>query len=167
MFTFPTQWIHSPDVSLVDSYDLWFIDTIDSPKVHPSIGDWHISVLHKKIEERQSACQQNVTVIELGWCYCPLRMFWLFYKQGWDARHQSQGTLNITKDKSITHQTGRVDGMLSLSYGIWMHFYRMHCCSQCAFMGNTCLILCFFFLSICLFGCSLLIYLSIYDRGCV
>lgn len=69
------QWIHFY-VSLVDCYDLWLIYIIDFCKVHPSIGEWHKSVLHKKIEEGQCACKRNVTVVETGLKrHCPLRNF--------------------------------------------------------------------------------------------
>lgn len=62
--------------------------------------------LKKKIEGRQSACQQNVTIIELVWCYCPLTKFWLFYKQGWDKRHQSQGRLLTSPRTRAPHREG-------------------------------------------------------------
>lgn len=60
--------------------------------IHPYVTGTPVFYI-KKIEGRQSACQQNVTIIEPGWCYCPLTKFWLFYKQGWDKTHQSQGRL--------------------------------------------------------------------------
>lgn len=126
------QWNHS-NVSLVDLHDLWFINIIDSSKVHPSIGDWHISVLHKKIEERQSACQQNVSLIKQGCCYCPLRKFWLFYKQGWGHTTAVTGdTANITKDKSIGITWP--EHMCCL-FHLWWNFRPvpcdvMHCCAR-------------------------------------
>lgn len=74
--------------------------------IHPYVTGTPVFYIKKKIEGRQSACQQNVTIIELGWCYCPLTKFWLFYKQGWDKRHQSQGRLLASPRTRAPHREG-------------------------------------------------------------
>ncbi len=86
------QWIHFY-VSLVDFYDLWLIYIIDFCKVHPSIGEWHKSVLHKKIEEGQCACKRNVTVVETGlkgivpWGTSPVALATLWYNANYERFH--------------------------------------------------------------------------------
>lgn len=88
--------------SMIHRYH-WFSQ---SSSIHMWLAHQYFTL--KKIEGRQSACQQNVTIIELGWCYCPLTKFWLFYKQGWDKRHQSQGRLLTLPRTRAPHREGHI-----------------------------------------------------------